>query len=225
MKTRILAAAAALTVLGSLPAAASVITLQTRFSNAPAAPAGSPAQAGAYYQNLVETLLLQAPGAGYCDTTPAAYVGLENSSACGGGKNDNIAFKFEVNFGISTAQAGAISLQIGPDFGKGGAVFLNGALLAAANDDRWWGNNFGSANEVFSLQNIAISAGNHTLSVYGLESCCDGVQSARYRLAGDRAWVPFSTNDALNAVPEPYTAALVLAGLLAMGVAGRKRKG
>lgn len=223
MKPHFLVAAAALSVLASLPAAASIITMQTRHSTAPAAPNGSPASQGSYYQNLVESLLLQAPTAGYCDTTPAAYVGLENSSACQG-SNSNIAFKFEVNFGINAAQAGAISLQIGPDFGKGGAVFLNGALLAAANGDRWWANDFGKANEIFSLHNLAISAGNHTLSVYGLEACCDGVQSARYRLAGDSSWTPFSTTDALRGVPEPYTAALVVAGLLAMGIAGRKRK-
>ncbi len=222
MKTHTIIAAAALTALASLPAAASIITMQTRLSNAPAAPAGTQAQMGSYYQNLIEGLLLQAPGAGYCDTAPAAYLALENSSACGGGNND-IAFKFEVDFGISDAQAGTISFMIGPDFGKGGAVFLNGALLAAANDDRWWSGNYGATSEIFSLQNIAIGTGNHTLSIYGLEGCCDGLQSAKYQLAGNQAWTTFSTTDSLKAVPEPMTAGLVLAGLLAMVMAGRKR--
>ena len=208
-------ALAALTALASLPAAASVITLQTRHSTAPGAPAGTLEQTGAYYRSLVEGLLLQAPGAGYCDTAPAAYLALENSSACGG-SNTDIAFKFTVDFGISDAQAGTISFQVGPDFGKGGAVFLNGALLAASTTDLWWSGNYGAASEIFSLQNIPIGAGNHQLTVYGL-------QSAQYRLAGANGWTTLSTTDELKAVPEPLTAALVLAGLMGMVVAGRKR--
>ncbi len=222
MKPFSLALALALTTLASLPAAASVITLQTRQSTAAAAPAGTPAQMGSYYQNLVEGLLLQAPSAGYCDTMPAAYLALENSSNCAG-SNTDIAFKFTVDFGISAAQAGSISFQVGPDFGKGGAVFLNGALLAASKDDLWWGGNYGASTEILSLHNIAIGAGNHRLAIYGLEACCDGLQSAQYRLGGTKTWAPLSTTDELKAVPEPLTAALVLAGLLGMVVAGRKR--
>lgn len=213
----------ALSTLTSLPATASIITLQTRQSTAAAAPAGTPAQMGSYYRNLVEGLLVQAPGAGYCDSTPAAYQALENSIACGG-SNTNIAFKFTVDFGINAAQAGSISFQVGPDFGKGGAVFLNGTLLAASNDDLWWGGNYGAASEILSLQNIAIGAGNHRLTVYGVEACCDGLQSAQYRLAGANGWTTLSTTDELKAVPEPLTAALVLAGLVGMVAAGRKRR-
>ena len=220
----LVSSAAALLALACLPAAASVITLQTRHSTAAAAPAGSTAQVGQYYANLVEGLLGQPPGAGFCDTTVSAYLALENSGTCGGGNND-IAFKFTVDFGISSAQAGTIAFQVGPDFGKGGAVFLDGALLAASNSDLWWSGNYGAASEVFSLQNIAIGAGNHRLSVYGLEGCCDGLQSAQYRLAGDTGWTTFSSTDALRDVPEPLTAALVLAGLLGMVAVGRKRAG
>ncbi len=221
MNIRHTAAIAALTALATLPAAASVITMQTRHSTAAAAPAGTMAHMGGYYRNLVEGLLVQAPTAGYCDTSPAAYLALENSAACGGG-NENIAFKFEVGFGISSA--GTISFQVGPDFGKGGAVFLNGALLAAANDDRWWEGNYAKTSEIFSLQNIAIGVGNHTLSVYGLEGCCDGLQSAKFSLNGNPNWTTFSRTDNLNAVPEPMSAALVLAGLAGMAVATRRRK-
>ncbi len=214
--------AAALTALASLPAAASVITLQTRHSTAPAAPAGTPAQTGSYYQSLIEGLLLQALGAGYCDTRPAAFLALENSIACHG-SNTDIAFKFTVDFGISQGQAGSISFKIGPDFGKGGAVFLNGQLLAASNDDLWWAGNYDAASEVVSLHNIAIGAGNHQLIVYGLEACCDGLQSAQYRLDTSKNWSTLSTSDTLKAVPEPLTAALVLAGLVGMVAMGRKR--
>ncbi len=221
MKLTALRAMAALAAVASLPAAASVITMQTRQSAAPAAPAGTMAQVGDYYRNLVEGLVAQAPTAGYCDAAPTAYLALENSSVCGGG-NTNIAYKFVIDFGISGSQAGSMSIQIGPDFGKGGAVFLDGSLLAATRDDLWWSGNYGATNEIFALSNIAIGSGNHTLTVYGLEGCCDGLNSARYRLAGDTAWTTFSTRDTLQAVPEPLTAALVLAGLLAMPGARRK---
>lgn len=218
----LLATATALTALASLPAAASVVSMQTRLSNAAAAPAGTMAQMGDYYRNLVEGLVTVAPTNGYCDAMPAAYLSLENSSVCAG-SNNNIAVKFEVDFGISVAQAGTMSIQIGPDFGKGGAVFLDGTLLAATVDDLWWSGNYGATNEIFSFQNIGVAAGNHTLTVYGLEACCDGINSARYQLAGDAAWTTFSVRDSLQAVPEPLTAALVLAGLLAMPHARRTR--
>lgn len=218
----LLATAAALSALASLPAGASVISMQTRLSNAAAAPAGTMAETGNYYRNLVEGLVAVAPTNGYCDATPAAFLSLENSGVCSG-SNNNIAVKFEIDFGISVAQAGSMSIQIGPDFGKGGAVFLDGTLLAATVDDLWWAGNYGAASEIFSFQNIGIAAGNHTLSIYGLEACCDGINSARYQLAGDAAWTTFSVRDSLQAVPEPLTAALVLAGLLAMPFARRTR--
>jgi hypothetical protein len=218
----LLAAAAALTVLASLPAGASVVSMHSRASTAPAAPSGTMAQVGDYYQNLVEGLVQSAPTTGYCDATPAAYLSLTNQGVCGGGGN-NIAFKFEIDFGINAAQAGLMSVQIGPDFGKGGAVFLDGTLLAATSDDLWWAGNFGATNEIFSFPNIDVAAGNHTLTVYGLEGCCDGINSARYQLAGDTNWTVFSVRDSLQAVPEPLSAALVLVGLLAMPLARRTR--
>ncbi len=219
----LLATATALSALASLPAAASVISMQTRLSTAAAAPAGTMAEMGNYYRNLVEGLVAVAPTNGYCDAMPVAYLSLENSGVCAGSNNNNIAVKFEIDFGISLAQAGSMSIQIGPDFGKGGAVFLDGTLLAATVDDLWWSGNYGAANEIFSFQNLGVAAGNHTLTVYGLEACCDGINSGRYQLAGDTAWTTFSVRDSLQAVPEPLTAALVLAGLLAMPLARRTR--
>jgi hypothetical protein len=71
-----------------------------------------------------------------------------------------------------------------------------------------------------------LAAGNHQLSIYGLEGCCDGPQAARFRL-GQGDWSTFATGDALalrSAVPEPTTPVLVLSALGAAFWVSRRRR-
>jgi len=193
---------------------ASTITLSTGFSSA-----GAQASATAY-QSVVNAAVAT-PGAGYGSTTIASYDNVNNSGLFGSGSN--IAFKSVINFGVSAADAGAWSFRSGVDFGKGGALFLDGVALDFKSNDMWWAGNYNNGSQFLSGSGN-LSAGNHTLSIYGLEGCCDGGQQAQFK-AGNNNFVSFGANDGLiSAVPEPTTYAMLLVGLGLLGFTARRKQ-
>lgn len=194
-----------------LPASAALITYQSRFSTDAAAPAGTAAAQAAYYQATVNVLDALTASAGYCDASLASTAAFSNHALCAGGSTTNLAFHLGIDFGLSPAQSGAFSLQIGPDFGKGGAVFLDGGLLGVRTSDMWWAGGWGSPSQIFEFDNLGLLAGSHHIDVYGLEACCDGDQQARFRLSPTADWQVFSRADALRDVPEPALWLLILA--------------
>jgi hypothetical protein len=78
----------------------------------------------------------------------------------------------------------------------------------------WWAGSYSNTGGIFAVNNQALSAGNHTLTIYGLEGCCDGGQQVQYAVNGG-AFQSFN-NSSLQlaaAVPEPETYAMLLGGL------------
>lgn len=229
---RIRSALAGLLLAGTLlPASASLVTLHTRQSTLAAPTLGAnPANAN-YYRHNIDHLLDTGPTAGYCDATVASYADVSNHGACGGAVSD-LAFKFVVDFGVTAAQGADFSLRVGPDFGKGGAVFLDGQLLGVKTSDMWWAGSWNAPTQIFQFLDLVLTQGAHELAVYGLEGCCDGGQRAEFRL-GTGAWNVFAANDVLvlpaggtqaAVVPEPSELALVLSALLGMAGATLLRR-
>lgn len=208
MKFVKLAALAVALVYGTADAA--VITFQTGYSTA-----GVQLTANDY-RDIVEAAVANSP---YGSTVLNNYDIVSNSSLFGASAN-NIAFKSTIDFGLSTA--GSYSFRAGVDFGHGGAVFLDGTAVDLKTNDMWWAYNYGNTSSVFSVLNQSLAAGNHTLTIYGLEGCCDGGQQVQYSVNGS-AYQSFSANT-LQAVPEPETYALLLVGLGVMGAAARSRR-
>lgn len=208
----------------AMPASASIVTMHTRASGAGAPSLGSDAANGAYYRDTVTALMGAAPGAGYCDASPAAFTQLSNQLVCGGPAS-NIAYGFFVDFDVSAAQGANFSLRLGPDFGHGGALFLDGALLAVRTSDMWWGGSYANPAQIFEAVGLALNGGHHQLAVYGLEGCCDGWSEGQYRIGSGGAWTTFARGDALQAaaVPEPATLALVLGALSALATLAWRR--
>ncbi|WP_426086364.1 CCXG family PEP-CTERM protein [Janthinobacterium sp. PSPC1-1] len=193
---------------------ASTVTVSTGFSNA------SAQASAAAYQSVVNAAVAT-PGAGYGTTTIASYDNVTNSSLFGSGSN--IAFKSVINFGVSTADAGAWSFRSGVDFGKGGALFLDGVALDFKSNDMWWAGNYNNSSQYLSGSSL-LAAGNHTLSIYGLEGCCDGGQQAQFK-AGNSNFASFTSTDGLvSAVPEPSTYAMLLIGLGLLGFTARRKQ-
>ncbi|MQA39680.1 CCXG family PEP-CTERM protein [Rugamonas aquatica] len=206
MKTiKFAAVALALAAIGSSNAA--VITFQTGSSG------DGPLATAADYRSVVDAAVV-----GGHSTLLGSYDNVSNNSIFGAGTT-NIAFKSTIDFGLSAA--GTYSFRAGVDFGRGGAVFLDGSAVALNTNDMWWNYNYNTANGSFLINNQALSAGNHTLTIYGLEGCCDGGQQVQYAAAGN-AFQSFSVNT-LAPVPEPETYAMLLGGLALVGGYARRR--
>lgn len=200
--------------LAAQQASASVITMDTRYStSAPLATADA-------YRTTIDQLVATAPTAGYGSTTLASFNSVSNQSVFGG-SNSNIAFRYNVLF--SSADSGAWNFRIGPDFGNGGAVFLDGTLMGFKTNNMWWAGSYASTTQDFEfLANLG--SGNHLLQIYGLENCCDGSQQAQFQTPGGTAYTSFGSTDGhnSNAVPEPGSLPLILGAGLAL--AGWQRR-
>ncbi|WP_426079120.1 CCXG family PEP-CTERM protein [Janthinobacterium sp. PSPC3-1] len=207
--------ALSLIVLGVFAHAnASTITISTGYSTASAQTSADA------YKNVVNAAVVT-PGAGYGSTSVSSYDNVSNSSLFG--SNANIASRSVIDFGVSASQAGAWSFRSGVDFGKGGALFLDGVALDYKSSDMWWAGNYNNASQFLSGSTV-LSAGNHTLSIYGLEGCCDGGQQVQFK-AGNSSFASFSSTDGLasvSPVPEPSTYAMMLIGLGLLAFTGRR---
>ena len=193
---------------------ASTITISTGYSTASAQTSADA------YKNVVNAAVVT-PGAGYGSTSVSSYDNVSNSSLFG--SNANIASRSVIDFGVSASQAGAWSFRSGVDFGKGGALFLDGVALDYKSSDMWWAGNYNNASQFLSGSTV-LSAGNHTLSIYGLEGCCDGGQQVQFK-AGNSSFASFSSTDGLasvSPVPEPSTYAMMLIGLGLLAFTGRR---
>lgn len=193
---------------------ASTITISTGYSAA-----GVQSSASAY--KAVVDAAVATPGAGYGSKNLSSYDHVSNSSLFG--SNSNIASRSTIDFGVSASQAGTWSFRSGVDFGKGGALFLDGVALDVKSSDLWWAGSYSSTSQFLSGSTL-LSAGNHTLSIYGLEGCCDGGQQVQFK-AGNSSFASFTSTDGLasvSPVPEPSTYAMLLIGLGLMAFTGRR---
>ena len=193
---------------------ASTITVSTGYSTASA-------QKNADAYKAVVDAAVTKPTLGYGSKTVASYNALDSSALFG--SSTNIAFRSTIDFGVTAAQAGSWSFRTGVDFSNGGALFLDGVALDVGTNDMWWNGNYNNSNGFLSGSST-LAAGNHTLSIYGLESCCDGFQQAQFK-AGNSSYTSFSSTDGLasvSAVPEPSTYAMLLIGLGLLAFTGRR---
>jgi hypothetical protein len=202
---------------------ASVITLQTGYSTA----ASQTTAAG--YKTVVEAALktqAQTPKAGYGSKIVASYDSLSNQGTFGA--NSNIAWKSTIDFGVTAAQAGNWNFRTGVDFDNGGALFLDGIALTSSAANMYWGGSYSNATQ-YLQGSLNLAAGNHTLTIYGLEQCCDGASQAQFKIGSSAVYTSFASTDGLNlktgAVPEPATLASFGLGIAALaGVRRRKQK-
>ena len=158
-------------------------------------------------------------GSTYQSATASTYNGLTHNQYFN--NTGTWAMKSTISFGVATAAT--FNFRVGVDFGMGGAMFLDGVAVDYRSNDMWWGSDFNNAAGVFSAT-AALTAGNHILTVYGFEGCCDGAQNAQFRAQGQQ-WTTFSANDGLRVaeVPEPASLGIMLTGAALLGLTRRRK--
>jgi hypothetical protein len=116
--------------------------------------------------------------AGYGCAVLPDYVDESNLSRFGGGANVHYSVLFFLD--VPSNRTGTYTFRMGPDFGLGGGLYVNGAALDARwGSDLWWNGSFSSTAVLQG--SLPLGAGRHFVAVYGTEDCCEGLQSLQVR--------------------------------------------
>jgi len=78
-------------------------------------------------------------------------------------------------------------VELGLDFGWGGAVDWNGEWVYITKSNVWWGGSDWNNGAVWRIHDLVTRYGNNNLDVWGSEGCFDGAFNIRYRF-DDAAW-------------------------------------
>jgi hypothetical protein len=171
------------------------------------------------YRSTIEALLALPATPGYGDAAPVQFSGLSNAVTLRGPSRDYAA-KFTIDFLLTEAQAGTWEMQFGVDFGRGGALFVDGVAVAFSATDLWWAGSYANAAEILEAS-VNLGPGAHQVTLYGIENCCDGRMQARFRGPGT-GWTTFGAQDGLAAVPAPASLGVFAMGLLGLAAVRRR---
>ncbi len=107
------------------------------------------------------------------------YVGRASNSMFGSGTDIHFSAMFFLD--VPAGSGGAWSFRLGPDYGLGGALYVNGQAVGPTRwgQDLWWGGSFGSSQLLEGTINLP--PGRHFVVTYGSEACCDGPQTLQVR--------------------------------------------
>ena len=108
------------------------------------------------------------------------------SPSCGYIDPTNRGYDLNVHFSVPETSTGRWSFRLGPDFGRGGAIFIDGVKSAERTTDVFWGYSWDSP-DVMYVNNKDLSPGEHHIEVIGFESCCGGYMTLQYQTGGG-AW-------------------------------------
>lgn len=141
----------------------------------------------------------------YCTESldAAVWFGWQPTSpSCGFIPGDNRGYYLNIHFNVPETSAGLWSFRLGPDLGRGGAIFIDGIKAADRAGGVWWAYSW-SSPDVMYVENKNISAGEHHIEVIGFEDCCGGYMTLQYK-TGDSDWQDVSEKNL--SVPGRWTA-------------------
>ncbi len=130
---------------------------------------------------------------GYGCLSAPAVNGLNNQTATGGPSSD-IAYHVMAEFVVGPTQTGTWQFRWGADFGRGGTLLVDGVELQSRWTDMWWGGSFTDPNQYLAGM-VNLTAGMHTVEVYGFEDCCDGPTDAQFLSPDNMTWRDISSTN------------------------------
>jgi len=130
------------------------------------------------------------------------------------------------------AHANASTITVSTDYSNAGlqasaavyqSVLNAGVALDVKSSDLWWAGSYNGSSQLLAGTGT-LPAGNRTLSLDGLENCCDGGQQVQLK-AGNSNFASFSSTDGpVPALSEPSSYAMLLTSLALLGFTARRRQ-
>ena len=122
------------------------------------------------------------------------FSGITNRSQFGN-SNSNFGAFSESYFLVQPGETGQWGFRYGADFGRGGALYINGVQLEQQwGDNLWWANSWTNASQVLQGTATFSSSGYQKLEVLGFEDCCDGGITVQFKKPNGN-WTTFATNN------------------------------
>ncbi len=110
------------------------------------------------------------------------------------GSSTDAASHFQIVLFVHPADAGTWEIRIGPDYGFGGVLLLDNAVIDEDWGDLWWAGNWGAVGDLLQSGPITLASGWHTLDAYGFEECCGGSMTIQFKKPGD-GWLTAAASD------------------------------
>jgi len=144
-----------------------------------------------------------AGGSGYCTKANVDLVAFRNSNVCTSGSVRNIAFQITINF--NAPADGEWQFDFNVDFGWGGLVQFDGVDTSEGyqGGNMWWNNGWSRPQPLDTTHYL--TAGQHTMVVYGAEGCCDGTSNIRFKAPDDMNWRYLSLSELEKLTPARTT--------------------
>jgi len=117
----------------------------------------------------------------YCTENLNVLENISNQRVCSG-VNSDIGSVVIVEWDQYCETYG--TFRAGVDWGRGGAIIVDGQMVESRNGDIWWAGNWDAAIETHEL---TFSAGRHIVQFVGFEGCCDGDEQFQFKNRGG-AW-------------------------------------
>ncbi len=154
------------------------------------------------------------PGlAGSCAKSVSSFNGV-GPGTCGSASS-NEATLMSASFTLGSA--GTWDFRIGPDWGRGGAVIVDGQLAKLVTGDWWWSGTWG--NQTIETD-LSLAAGKHIVQWLGFEGCCSGIMDVQFQGGKAGTWTELTVANLTAALPaaapEPASLALLALGVVAL---------
>jgi hypothetical protein len=173
------------------------INLETRYF----APGSTLPTTTAQAASIFAALPAGVPGYGAVSLSDTAA--FSNHTSIPSGVNHDVAYHLKATIAVNPPHVGDWGFRLGPDYGYGGTLLVDGVEVQArwgtAGDGMYWGGSWADPAEILQVAAIHLGTGLHTIETYGFENGTDAQGGPLMRLEvlapgvdPGPAWAPLS---------------------------------